>query len=417
MDNANEIQRSECGKLYEIDPKLDIGKFGFKGRPGPIHYKQTYSDTDLWEDLDETYCEKSAIKDVGNVLIYSKLPNIVTVYQDKCGYEIQSRSNPDHIAKVELVSIDGQKVTNWLDSSDLKTYMNITANRVSLWKEFQTASRASDTVMCWKISEVGDPKKDSHPFSFRDEPEFFNVKNPALHPMPMETTKATITTTKTAISDKEFLWTEHIPNTAMLVDTDYQTASSGADGYWYYNDGLNSTSTLWVGTTSGGVSCNTFMRFITAIPYKAQIKVATIEYKSCGYEVSYNVTSRLYGELATNPDAPTTGAGADSRTLTSWHYQYTATAWTAESWYMMPSMVDLMQEIVNQSGYVEGNAIQLFQKNYGSPSTYYLGWYSYDSGSAKAPWLTVTWDIQPTRKRVGGVRFANYVSRPERRIW
>lgn len=169
--------RTETGKMFDAgrDAKSGRPSYTLEARTGPIHYKEAYKDTDPWLDLDESYSESGEIKGIGKVLVYPKLPNIVTVYQDICGYQIQSRSNPDHIAKVELVSIDGQEVSAWQDSAALKTSVRVHPYRVGIWKDFSAASKAKSTTMRWKVTELGNASKDSHPFFFRETPEAFNT--------------------------------------------------------------------------------------------------------------------------------------------------------------------------------------------------------------------------------------------------
>jgi len=164
--------RTENGKMFDAgrDAKSGTPSYTQEARTGPIHYKEAYHDSDHWLDLDETYFEEGKAG-----LVYPRMPNIVTVFQDRCGYQIQSRSNPDHIAKVELVSIDGQKVTAWQDSAALKTRVKVHPYRVGIWKDFSEASKAKATTMRWKVTELGNSAKDSHPFAFRDQPEAFST--------------------------------------------------------------------------------------------------------------------------------------------------------------------------------------------------------------------------------------------------
>src|SRR5574343_1463946 len=232
--------RTESGKMFDAgkDAKTGRPSYTLEARTGPIHYKEAYKDTDPWLDLDESYSESSEIKGIGRVLVYPRLPNIVTVFQDICGYQIQSRSNPDHVAKVELVSIDGQEVTAWQDSAALRTSVRVHPYRVGIWKDFSAASKPKVTTMRWKVTELGNADKDSHPFAFRETPEAYNIADLAtFDPDSMEQAKATIETSRTRIDDISWYWDEIIPVEAKLVDTDWQVAAGGNDGHMVWRNG------------------------------------------------------------------------------------------------------------------------------------------------------------------------------------
>ena len=388
--------RTETGKLYEPEekPKSGAPQYALEARSGPIHYKESYKDTDPWLDLDETYSEPSEIKGIGKVLIYPRMPNVITIYQDRCGYQIQSRSNPDHIAKVELVSIDGQEVSSWQDTTALKTYTRVHPYRVGIWKDFSAASKAKSTTMRWKITEQGRPDKDSHPFAFRENPEAFTTADLTdLSPAAIDAAKATIETARTRIDDTSWYWDEIIPAAAKLVDTDWQITTSANDGYWHTTSTFNSTGTQlalgrW-GTTSGYM---TFMRFLNvAIDKGSTVNTASITYKSSGAYSGITVNTNIYANNVDNAIAPTSYAEGEALALTSAVAWNGIAAWTSGTQYTTPSLVTPVQAVINRSGWIWGNALQIVHRNNGSTDGAYRLPYSYDGSTTGCPKITLTW--------------------------
>ena len=389
--------RTETGKTFELDPKLKAGQYCLEARTGPIHYKEAYKDGEPWLDLDETYSEPSEIKGIGKVLVYPKLPNIVTVFQDRCGYQIQSRSNPDHIARVELVSIDGQEITAWQDASALKTYARVHPYRVGIWKDFSAASKAKSTTIRWKITEQGNPDKDSHPFFFRECPEAYTTADLTdLSPAALDAAKATIETARTRIDDTSWHWDEIIPAAAKLVDTDWQVGASGNDGHWYgaglfVNDGTN----IAFGNAYGA-SYRLFIRFTSVtISKQSTINSAIVSLYALVDLTGTTCNANLYLNNSDNAVAPTSYATAEALSLTSAVSWNAVAAWVKDTWYNSPSLVTPLQTVINRSGWSSGNAIMpVFKDNVSSADARRTA-YSYDSSPSYAPKLTVTWTDPP----------------------
>lgn len=415
--------RTENGKLFDAgeDAKTGRPSYTLEARTGPIHYKEAYKDTDPWLDLDESYSESSEIKGIGRVLVYPRLPNIVTVFQDICGYQIQSRSNPDHVAKVELVSIDGQEVTAWQDSSDLKTTIRIHPYRVGIWKDFSGASKAKVTTMRWKVTELGNAINDSRQFAFIHNPEAFStadltaINNPVLR----EQAKVAIETTRTRVDDQSWYWDELIPATAKLVDVDWQVGSGGNDGRVFYRSDdykwtalIDNVSAPHIGYESsiqykdGG-----FARFTNiGISRTATINSAKITL-CCRWAYSNNyVKARITGHKVANSVAPTSMSeyasmrgtvvgGESNEALTSQISWNNVEAWSSNSWYDTPSIISPVQEIIDLQGWVLGNALLLFIDDHEDQSTHSncvcRSWYQYEDSSSKAAKLSITW-TEPT---------------------
>ena len=396
--------RTETGKTFELDPKLKAGQYCLEARTGPIHYKESYKDTDPWLDLDETYSEPSEIKDIGKVLIYPKMPNIVTVYQDKCGYEIQSRSNPDHVARVELVSIDGQPVSTWLDTLDLKTYARVHPYRVGIWKDFSQAKTAKASTMRWKVTEFGNADKDSHPFAFREVPEVFSSLLTADKPPDLSATKISIQTDRTRIDDKTYFWDELIPRTAVLVDTDFQVTTSTyndgttfSNGEYYYNQ---TSFGLYVGQhyASGYPVMNLWNRFttLTIVP-GSTINSCTVSMKTKSGGTLSTAGPLVRFAAAANPGYPTSYNDYNSMSCTS-GVSWLGTFTSGNTWYTSSSLVTPFTEVIQISDYAYGNAVLMLWK--GATTNQRVDWNNYDIGTANAAKLSVTWTV-PTHRGSG----------------
>ncbi len=398
--------RTETSKTFELDPKAGRGQYQLEARTGPCHYLP-YDEPGKpgnWQDLDETYSEASEIKGIGKVLVYPRLPNIISIFQDRCGYQIQSRSNRDHVATVELVSIDGQEVTSWQNSADLRTYAKVHPYRVGIWKELATA-RTKATTMRWRVTEVGSNAKDSHPFAFRDTPDAFNTASLTnLSPAGREAAKVAIETAKTRIDGVSWYWDEIVPVEAKLVDTDFQVGAGGDDGCWvgtsvfYPSFGSNNMG------DDGGVShYNSWARFQSVtIPPGSMIASCVMSFYPASDRTVTTCTINFSFEDADNPSAPSSATDANGRSKTSAVSQ-NLPAWYTGTWYSTNSMVTQCQAVINRAGWASGNAIQGFGIESGSSSSGAIrDFVSYETSSSTSPKLVITWTGHPAIRRFGG---------------
>lgn len=389
MDELTQL-RTENGKMFDAgkDAKTGRPNYTLEARTGPIHYKSAYKDTDPWLDLDETYFEEDKAG-----LVYPKMPNIVTVYQDRCGYQIQSRSNPDHVAKVELVSIDGQAVTAWQDSAALRTYAKVHPYRVGIWKDFSAASKAKSTTMRWKITELGNATKDSHPFAFRDKPEAFSTADiDSL--MDRESARVAIQTARTRIDDSSWYWDELIPAEAKLVDTDWQVGADANDGHWFatgYFYATYSPNHSFGNAPSSAV--HAWLRF-TSVGMAKGATIHSAKCSLCAYMDNAQTTcnARISHNAADNAVAPTNKTEADALSLSTAYADWSGVpAWIQDTWYDTPSLVSSTQEIVNRTGWASGNAMMLLIKDNSSSADARRNLRSYYGSTSKAAKYLVTW--------------------------
>lgn len=396
--------RTENGKLFDAgkDAKTGRPSYTLEARTGPAHYKDAYRDTDPWLDLDESYFEEGR-----EGLVYPKLPNIVTVFRDRCGYQIQSRSNPDHVARVELVSIDGLPVTTWQDSKALKTSVRVHPYRTGIWKDFSGASKAKSTTMRWKVTELGNAAKDSHPFAFRESPEAYSTADlTALDPVSMEQAKVTIETARTRIDDQSWYWDELIPARAKLVDTDWQVGAVADNTHVYGASFINNIGHGIVGQHSSGNYRHVSSRF-TNITILAG---STITSCTVTYRTNYNGSGSAVNVKECfadhdNASSPTSNAEFYDATKTSGAASEHSVHLANVTWYGTQLSSEL-QKITNRVGWASGNAVVLYTMDNGSSTYSYNSVTFYKGSSTYCPKLTVTW-IPPGQAASRGINSPN----------
>lgn len=392
MDNANEIsnRRTETGKFYELDHRLGNGKFGQEVSTGPIHYKDRYKDWDPWLDIDHTYSKKGVAANGEPCLVYPKMPNIVRVFKNTLGYEIQSRSNPDHLARVELVSLDGTNARSIPFGHGAKARTDVGTGGVRLWKDLSEIWTPGNHTVRWKVAEFGSPGKDSHPFVFREVPEAYSVADPNVFSLDeREKAKVTIETARTRIDDQSWYWDEIIPAGAKLVDTDWQVANTANDGFWTDGGGgVFYGSEAYIRIC--GSSFHGFTRFPSvAIPPGSTILSAYVTVWA--YDQDGNPIIWMCLNDADSAVAPTDYAEALALAQTTEGSAWSTTAWTFRNPYQTSSIVTAVQEVIDRAGWASGNALMPLYIDTGYAT--WKAFLDYSSGiPAEAPKLTVTWN-------------------------
>jgi hypothetical protein len=392
---ANEISRTENGKQYELDLAAGIGKFGLEARTGPIHYKESYADSDPWLDIDAEYTEESA-----EGLVYPKLPNIITAYNptQKLGYKIQNRNNPNHIITVELYSVNGILATpERLVNLDFDHFFRIHPYRVGIWKRMKQALKKDITIR-WKITEVGRdasaiyvPSQVTNPLAYSIS-DILNVDDPEQY-------LVQITTQRTDIDEHSWYWNEIIPKGAMLVDTDFNIAAGTDDGYRYTGTTFNRSGNYTIfGNIIG--SSHSFFRFanVTIPTDDATISSAYITFKAYTSSSGEPCHAIVYGNDADNAAAPTTYGEFDALVLTTASASWSnVPSWTVNYTYQTPSFVSVVQEIVDRAGWASGNAVQILINDNSSDGGCNRRPYSEEYGSGEnSAIFTVTWTVPST---------------------
>lgn len=147
--------------------------------------------------------------------------------------------------------------------------------------------------------------------------------------------------------------------------TSYFYVEAGADDgavvypSGFYNDGQN-----WVGYGPN----NSFFRLSNVtIPKGAIIDHAYINVYVYSYDGAGDYKFRIYGVAEDNPSTITSYSDYFARTLTTeyedWNVTFEDQSWHMSSSHGCPDIKDIIQEIVNRSGWASGNHLMLMAKN------------------------------------------------------
>ena len=183
----------------------------------------------------------------------------------------------------------------------------------------------------------------------------------------------------------------------IFIDTivDEQVGASSDDAWVYNPNGWNLTST---GQRFGRYSASYYsyqgpLRFTTVdIPQGATINVAYLTLKSSDIYSGTTCNAEIEGEAADNAATFSTRANYDGRVRTTASVPWSNVgAWANSTWYNTPSIISVIQEIVNRSGWVANNALVVFIGDWDNTSSdgAYRGFYSYDGSTTDAPKLHV----------------------------
>lgn len=134
------------------------------------------------------------------------------------------------------------------------------------------------------------------------------------------------------------------------------------DGATLTTDG----TTVWVGNGSATTSQYTGLRFNNVtIPPGATIKSAQVQVYSAQSQwitLAYNI----YADKSTNSIAFSTSSLPSQRSLTTAFSTVSDNVdWAGSTWYSLPDVTPVIQEIVNQPGWVSGNSLSIIMQGTG----------------------------------------------------
>ncbi len=140
----------------------------------------------------------------------------------------------------------------------------------------------------------------------------------------------------------------------------------------------------------------------TGIPKGASISSATLSLTSRTNSADAMIL-RLFGEL--NNDAltfSTASGNISNRTKTTSYIDWTPDAWTQEQVYTSPDISSIVQELVNQTGWMEDDLVllQTFQSGSGERQAY-----TFNSNETKAATLNVSYQMGTPGQQTIGLRF------------
>jgi len=203
--------------------------------------------------------------------------------------------------------------------------------------------------------------------------------------LPGTTTTISATTTTTTSSTT----TSTLPTVTLIID---EQVAAGADDVKIWPNLFLSGSTFGVTGRANGGNYEQALRFTTVdIPQGAIIDVAHVEVnvdtRSCS---TGQLISAIYGENRDNAAQITSNPDFLNRPLTAKVDWDDTSAWACDgTWKMSPSIVSVLQEIVNRPGWTSGNTINIFWK---ADTTLDGNWRRvrhFESGAANAPKLHV----------------------------
>ncbi|MDQ3539958.1 MAG: hypothetical protein M3440_04660 [Chloroflexota bacterium] len=184
--------------------------------------------------------------------------------------------------------------------------------------------------------------------------------------------------------------------------TTFAVSLSGNDGD-VQGSTFSSTATFIQPGNKLGVVHHAFARFISiSIPKTAIISDATLTFEGAGTGSGAGCNLRIYAHAADNATAPTTATAVTGATLTTaftdWNDVVTSTGGTIVT---SPNFSNVVQEIVNRTGWASGNAIVLQVRDNGSSSDTFRTYASFDHTGRAEPKLTVTYTESTTVSKTG----------------
>lgn len=214
--------------------------------------------------------------------------------------------------------------------------------------------------------------------SYRNSRQYFNGKNPKLHKTVIDIGDPT-QTWQVGASTNDASGRGAYPNaTVIFLD--------------FFDD--------YIGNTSG-TSCWRADRFLNVgIPKGSTIVSAKITFYSNVALSGIVCNLRIYGEASDNASTFSTVANYNARVRTTAYVNWSAIpAWGAGVWYDSPNISTIIQEIINRSGWVSGNALVIYTDDNGSSWSAYREPALWDlSPNGKGCKLTITWTtiVSPT---------------------
>ena len=179
----------------------------------------------------------------------------------------------------------------------------------------------------------------------------------------------------------------------------YRVLASADDGYVYPPSGIDaSTYYPFFGYYYiSDYKLDLYTRFSNInIPKGAKITQAYIKVGAYGYTLG-TINSRIYGCAEDNSSAVTSYSNYYAKSLTTSYTDWAVTLTSTSSWidYTSGSIVDVIQEIVDRSGWTAGNHIQLLIKVQSTTSNAQcqVECYEVSSSYTDAMYLYIEWSV------------------------
>ncbi len=174
----------------------------------------------------------------------------------------------------------------------------------------------------------------------------------------------------------------------MANNTLTQRITVSADDGFITGGAVTDNSTIQMGGGTFGATYDAFLRYPDIpIARKSRIVTAKVTFEA-SQTASGAVDVNIYGEKVADAVVPTDGTDYDGKSRTTAVVNWLPANWTSGVTYDTDSLVSIIQEIVNQSGWSAGNALQILidENSSGTNRRFAEG---FDTDSAAAPLLTV----------------------------
>lgn len=174
----------------------------------------------------------------------------------------------------------------------------------------------------------------------------------------------------------------------------FTPAANGDDLKWQVGVGSVDNNAMTFGDGGGSPYLyDAYIRFRNiTIPQGSTILSAKLTLTSDGNYANDTCNANIYGNNVDNPTVPGDISGYNALALTdpvAWNAVAHTTTNTA---FDSPSIVDIIQTIINRSGWASGNALAIMVKNNSSSSSASRSIHSYNQGNATYyPKLVVTY--------------------------
>lgn len=152
-----------------------------------------------------------------------------------------------------------------------------------------------------------------------------------------------------------------------MPSIEIQVSASGDDWYSKSSDLTFTTigQSIWLGGY-GGIARGGWRFPNVTIPNGAVIASAVVSFRAYQYGTSPIVRLNCFFEDADNPTAPTSYIDNIYRPQTAWVAWNSLPSWSYGEWYNTPSLVSILQAVIDRPGWASGNAINFHIEDGGS---------------------------------------------------
>lgn len=330
-------KRTETSKTYS----LGSDKYRLVSSIEAIHYKDNYNNpAEQWKDIDLT---------VANNQI-TKAPYVLSINQTAKQITIQDKKTGDFII-LQVTQVPDGKLDNFV----LPFTPQYTGVKLDLPHDSVISILKSKLSTSIKITEKADGTTTYVDIDDKTKASITKQVNSEIN-------------VRTSASTDDCCWSTEL--SAILLTDDYLLFGERG-GYGFYYD---------VGCRFQNIN----------IDSGATVDVAYVQFKGYAADTDDTIHVDIYGEQGNNVATFSTVANADGRTLTTakvdWDF---TTDWAVNGTYNTPSLVSIIQELVNDYDGLTAANIAVIFKDSGSTLNAERQADSYDYDSAKAPLLHV----------------------------